>query len=65
LYALRHGANFVRLETGIYEVEAIRLYERFGFKRRAPFGEYVEDPMSVYFELKVEMAQGRGERSGR
>jgi len=50
LYAVRHGTNTVRLETGIYEVEAIGLYERCGFQRRAPFGEYVEDPMSIYFE---------------
>ncbi len=49
-YARSKGANVLRLETGIYEVEAIGLYERWGFERRAPFGEYVEDPMSVYFE---------------
>jgi GNAT superfamily N-acetyltransferase len=49
-YAQANGANVLRLETGIYEVEAIGLYERWGFERRAPFGEYVEDPMSVYFE---------------
>ena len=53
-YARDQGAAVLRLETGIYEVEAIGLYERYGFKRRAPFGEYVEDPMSVYFEKKIE-----------
>jgi GNAT superfamily N-acetyltransferase len=52
-YALRNGVNVLRLETGIYEVEAIGLYEGFGFERRAPFGEYVEDPMSVYFEKRL------------
>ena len=57
MYALRHGTNVLRLETGIYEVEAIGLYERFGFQRRAPFGEYVEDPLSVYFEKHIP-AQG-------
>jgi len=46
----------LRLETGIYEVEAIGLYERFGFARRAPFGEYVQDPLSVYFEKSIEEA---------
>jgi putative acetyltransferase len=34
-------------------VEAIGLYERFGFKRRGPFGDYVEDPMTVYLEKKI------------
>jgi putative acetyltransferase len=52
-YALSNGAALLRLETGIYEVEAIGLYERFGFERRAPFGEYVEDPLSVYFEKNI------------
>lgn len=53
MYALRHGTNVLRLETGIYEVEAIGLYERFGFQRRGPFGEYVEDPLSIYFEKHI------------
>ena len=52
-YARSKNAGVLRLETGIYEVEAIGLYERFGFQRRAPFGEYVEDPLSVYFEMNI------------
>lgn len=48
--ARERGAGLLRLETGIYQVEAIGLYERYGFRRRPPFGEYREDPMSVYFE---------------
>lgn len=55
-YACHNGARLLRLETGIYEVEAIGLYEGFGFARRAPFGEYVEDPLSVYFEKHIEEA---------
>ena len=58
---LNHLAEYVRirqvpvlrLETGIYEVEAIGLYEAFGFQRRAPFGEYQEDPLSVYLERSL------------
>jgi len=45
-----NGINLLRLETGIYQHEAIGLYERYGFKRRAPFGNYQEDPLSIYFE---------------
>jgi GNAT superfamily N-acetyltransferase len=52
-YAVHKGASVLRLETGIYEVEAIGLYEGFGFARRSPFGEYVEDPLSVYLEKKI------------
>ena len=46
-------ARLLRLETGIYQTEAIGLYERWGFARRPPFGEYQVDPMSVYFEKSL------------
>ena len=52
-YARSKDASVLRLETGIHEVEAIGLYEGFGFQRRAPFGEYVEDPNSIYFEKTI------------
>ena len=52
-YARGKGAGLLRLETGIYEVEAIGLYEGFGFQRRGPFGEYVDDPNTVYLEKKI------------
>jgi len=47
-WSRRVGA--LRLETGIHQKEAIRLYERYGFVRRPPFGEYRVDPLSLYFE---------------
>jgi len=49
-YAQKQGVDMLRLETGIYQVEAVGLYERYGFLRRAPFGEYRTDPLSVYLE---------------
>ncbi len=52
-YARAKELAILRLETGIYEVEAIGLYEGWGFERRTPFGEYVEDPMSVYLEKRI------------
>lgn len=52
-YCLSSEIDVLRLETGIYQVEAIGLYDRYGFSRRASFGEYREDPMSVYFEKKL------------
>lgn len=52
-YTHRKGVNLLRLETGIYEVEAIGLYEAFGFCRRPPFGEYQVDPLSVYLEKSI------------
>lgn len=49
-YARQGGVYVLRLETGIYQTEAVGLYERFGFHRRPPFGEYREDPLSIYYE---------------
>ena len=52
-YAGERQVKILRLETGIYETEAIGLYERCGFRRRTPFGEYKVDPFSVYFEKMI------------
>jgi len=52
-YAVSQGVDLLRLETGIYQVEAIGLYERWGLQRRSPFGEYQKDPLSVYLEKRL------------
>ncbi len=44
------GFLILRLETGTRQPEAIALYERHGYQRIPPFGEYVNDPFSVCFE---------------
>ena len=41
------GATRLVLETGVRQPEAIALYERAGFARIPPFGEYVDSPLSV------------------
>lgn len=40
----------VRLETGIYQPEAIALYRKFGYVEIEPFGEYKPDPLSLFME---------------
>ena len=35
------------LETGLHQGEALALYERDGFSRIPPFGEYVNSPLSA------------------
>lgn len=52
-YARERQVSVLRLETGIYQTDAIRLYERYGFERRAPFGDYKDDPLSIYFEKRL------------
>jgi GNAT superfamily N-acetyltransferase len=49
--ARRLGYERLRLETGHKQAPAMALYEAFGFRRIAPFGEYRDDPTSVCFEL--------------
>ena len=52
-YALQQGIHVLRLETGIHQKDAIRLYEKSGFQNIPPFGEYVEDPLSRFFEKQI------------
>jgi GNAT superfamily N-acetyltransferase len=44
------GYTVMRLETGNRQLSAMTLYEALGFKRIAPFGVYVNDPLSICFE---------------
>jgi putative acetyltransferase len=53
MFARMSGLSVLRLETGIHQPEAIGLYERLGFERRAPFGEYREDPLSLFMEMNL------------
>ena len=48
------GFALLRLETGIANHEALALYERCGFIRRGPFGDYREDPLSVFMEKRLD-----------
>jgi GNAT superfamily N-acetyltransferase len=52
-YARSHGIPVLRLETGIHQREAIRLYERQGFYRISPFGTYTDDPLSLCYEKRL------------
>ena len=53
MFARMSGLSVLRLETGIHQPEAISLYERMGFERRAPFGDYKEDPLSLFMEMRL------------
>ena len=48
------GLTLARLETGISQPQASALYEKAGYQRCGPFGEYVEDPLSVFMEKRLE-----------
>lgn len=56
--ARRRGFQRLSLETGPQAVfaPARRLYERFGFEACAPFGNYREDPYSVFMTKALDEA---------
>lgn len=49
-HALHQGVSILRLETGVHQAEAIRLYEGMGFRQIPPFGPYRPDPLSLFYE---------------
>ena len=52
--ALSLGITALRLETGIYQPEALALFSAFGFNRCDRFGDYpVGDPNSVFLEKRI------------
>lgn len=51
--ARQEGYSEARLETGIHQNEALRLYEKLGYEKTEPFGSYQEDPLSVFMRKKL------------
>ena len=47
------GFTVTRLETGVHQHDAMKLYERFNYVRRGPFGEYTNDPNSLCYEKRL------------
>jgi putative acetyltransferase len=43
------GLRLALLETGAEQTEAVRLYERAGYRRRAAFGGYPDNGLSVFY----------------
>lgn len=52
-YARTAGIPCMRLETGVKQDAALALYEKCGFVRIGPFGDYAEDPLSVFMENRL------------
>lgn len=52
-HLIKQTVTLARLETGIHQKAAIRLYETLGYYRIDPFAEYKVDPLSVFMEKKL------------
>ncbi len=48
--SLANRCALLRLETGVRQPDALRLYARAGYVERGPFGDYRPDPNSVFME---------------
>lgn len=48
------GLTLVRLETGVAQPEALALFRAMGMAEIGRFGDYPEDPLSVYFERRLD-----------
>ncbi|WP_313957463.1 GNAT family N-acetyltransferase [Paraburkholderia sp. BCC1885] len=47
------GCHLLKLETGPYQHEALALYASAGYERRGPFGDYTNDPLSVFMQKHI------------
>ena len=53
-HAARLGHYLIRLEAGTKQPEALGLYRTQGFQNRDRFGDYPEDPFSVFMEKRLD-----------
>ncbi|WP_158939850.1 GNAT family N-acetyltransferase [Burkholderia sp. S171] len=51
--AIDLGCKLLKLETGPYQHEALALYASAGYERRGPFGDYTNDPLSVFMQKQI------------
>ena len=48
------GFALLRLETGVYQPEALRLFAAHGFAPCGHFGDYpTDDPLSIFMEKRL------------
>ena len=55
---LREGIGLALLETGRDQAEAVRLYERCGYRERGPFGGYPDNGLSVFYGKRLSALSG-------
>ena len=53
------GRFDLKLETGVRSPAAIRTYERLGYTRCGRFGDYPDEPLSVFMEKRLQLGCDR------
>ena len=51
--AVVSGCKLLTFEAGPYQNEALALYASAGYERQGPFGDYTNDPLSVFMEKHI------------
>ncbi|MEO6280043.1 GNAT family N-acetyltransferase [Roseateles sp.] len=51
--AVVRGCGLLTLETGPYQPEALGLYALCGYERCGPYGDYADDPLSVFMHKRI------------
>jgi GNAT superfamily N-acetyltransferase len=56
--ARAEGVQTLLLETGEKQPAAVALYRSFGYRDRGVFGDYGDNPLSIYMEKRLEADEG-------
>ncbi len=51
--AIGADCKLLKLETGPYQPDALALYASAGYERRGPYGDYLDDPLSVFMQKHI------------
>lgn len=51
--AAGRGCAQLTLETGPYQHEALKLYASYGYQRCGPYGDYPDDPFSIFMRKQL------------
>jgi len=54
LEILNNCLDYARLETGIYQKEALNVFQKNGYDKCNTFGKYIDDPLSVFMEKRLQ-----------
>ena len=52
-YLTLNEVQLARLEVGYLQPEALGLYRNLGYQDRGPFGQYTQDPNSIFMERRL------------
>lgn len=48
-HVLSRDIQIINAETGISQAQAIKLFKSLGYTKTGPFGEYIQNPYSIFF----------------